>query len=481
VNLPRLFRTTALRLALRYAIAYAFVMGLLLVALFWTSSRYVDSQLEAGLEQEMYSLAAKFENEGPQQLAKAVSQREENGLEEGRYYLLVGRDGARIAGNLLAWPPDSNIPYDSKVHSVWVEDDVIPGPRYDDDAYWPVIVRELPDGSRLLLSRSVRQAEDLQESMVYLMALILAVAVLLALTMGVTLGRAILARMDTISHTAGEIMAGDLSQRVPASGRNDEFDALADRLNSMLNRIQQLIKGIREVTDNVAHDLRSPLSRLRNRLEITLLEGRSEEEYRQAIGKTIEDTESLIKIFNTMLGIAQLDSGNHRMQWGRVDLNTLASDLEELYKPVAGQKGQEFNLVAADAPAEISGSRDLLAQAIGNLLDNAVKYTPKGGVIRLQVKPLRDVVDVSVADSGPGIPKAEKEHVLERFVRLESSRHTPGNGLGLSLVRAVARLHGAELMLEDNRPGLIVTLRLPRVRVNSQPPGSALSDAPRQQ
>jgi signal transduction histidine kinase len=432
VNLPRLFRTTAVRLTLRYAIAYAVVMGLLLAALYWTSSRYVDSQLETGLE-------------------------------EGRYYLLVGRDGARIAGNLLAWPPDSNIPYDGKVHSVWVEDDIIPGSRYDDDAYWPVIVRELPDGSRLLLSRSIRQAEDLQESMLYLMAFILTMAVLLALAMGVTLGRTILGRMDTISRAAGEIMAGDLSRRVPASGSNDEFDALAERLNSMLDRIQQLIKGIREVTDNVAHDLRSPLSRLRNRLEVTLLESRSKDEYRDAIGKTIEDAESLIRTFNTMLGIAQLDSGNNRTQWGHVDLNTLASDLEELYKPVAGQKGQEFRLVTGD-PAEITGSRDLLAQAIGNLLDNAIKYTPEDGAILLQVKRLEDAIEVMVRDSGAGIPAAEREHVLERFVRLESSRHTQGNGLGLSLVKAVAHLHGAGLRLGDAGPGLTVTLRFPHSR-----------------
>ena len=463
MNLPRLFRTTAVRLALRYALAYAGVMGLLLAALFWTSSRYVDSELEAGLEQESLSLISKFDSGGSQQLAEAVSQREEHGLEEGRYYLLVGRDGARIAGNLLAWPPDSDIPYDGKVHSVWVEDDIIPGTRYDDDAYWPVIARELPDGSRLLLARSVRQAEHLQELTLYLMASILAAAVLLALAMGVTLGRTILGRMDTISRTAGEIMAGDLSRRVPISSSNDEIDALAGRLNSMLDRIQQLIKGIREVTDNVAHDLRSPLSRLRNRLEITLLEGRSEDEYRQAIGKTIEDVESLIKTFNTMLGIAQLDSGNNRTQWGHVDLNTLASDLEELYKPVAGQKGQEFRLVTGE-PAEITGSRDLLAQAIGNLLDNAIKYTPEGGAILLQVKRLEDAIEVMARDSGPGIPAAEREHVLERFVRLESSRHTPGNGLGLSLVKAVARLHGAGLRLGDAGPGLTVTLRFPHSR-----------------
>jgi signal transduction histidine kinase len=450
-------------------------MGLLLAVLYWTSSRYVDSQLEAGLEQELFSLATKFENGGLQHLAEAVSHREEHGLEEGRYYLLVGPDGARIAGNLIAWPPDSDIPYDGKVHSVWVEDNIIPGARYVDDAYWPVIVRELPDGSRLLLARSVRKAEDLQEFTLYLMVFILAMSVLLALAMGVTLGRTILGRMDAISRTAGDIMAGDLSQRIQVGSSDDEFKALATRLNAMLNPVEQLITGMREVTDNVAHDLRSPLSRLRNRLDVTLLERRSDAEYRQAISRTIEDAESLLGTFNALLEIAQMEAGNIRAQWGPVDLNRLAGDLMELYGPVAETMGQRLSLVTGEA-VEIGGSRELLAQAIGNLLDNAIKYTPQGGTIRLQVKPSGDVIDVIVADSGPGIPASEMAHVLERFVRLESSRHTPGNGLGLSLVKAIAGVHGAKLVLDDNRPGLIVTLRLPGNRLNS--PGTSSGASP---
>jgi signal transduction histidine kinase len=474
VNLPRLLQTTAVKLALRYALIYAGVMGLLLAALFWTSSRYVDSQLEAGLEQELYSLMSKFEDGGLQHLAEIVSQREEHGLEEGRYYLLVKADGTRIAGNLLAWPPDSPIQYDGKVHSVWVEDDVIPGNRYDDDAYLPVIARELPDGSRLLLARSVKQAEDLQELSMYLMGIILVATVLLALAMGVTLGRAILRHVDRISSTAGDIMAGDLSQRIQIIESDDEFKALGERLNAMLDRLQQLISGFREVTDNVAHDLHSPLSRLRNRLEVTLLEKRSESEYRQAISQTIEDAGALLATFNSILEIAQLEAGNPRTQWGSVDINRLAGDLQELYEPVAHKTGQQLRLVTGKA-VEIAGSRHLLAQAIGNLLDNAIKYTPKDGTIELRVKPTADMVEVSVVDSGPGIPDSEKAHVLERFVRLESSRHTPGNGLGLSLVKAVAELHHAELVLGDNRPGLIVTLRLPRHGLTHLPAGSVIS------
>jgi signal transduction histidine kinase len=466
VNLPRLFRTTAVRLALRYALIYVCLMGLFLAALFWASNRYVDSQRGVGLEQELFSLTKKSESGGPRQLVEELSEREEHRLKKGRYYLLVGPDGARIAGNLLAWPSDSHIPIDGKVHSIWLEDNVIPGKQHEDDAYGPVIARELPDGSRLLLARNIRHMEELQAITLYLMPVILIVAALLALAMGVTLGRAILERMDTISRTASDIMAGDLSQRIQVDDSDDEFNALSKRLNTMLDRVQQLITGIREVTDNVAHDLRSPLSQLRHRLEVTLLHHHSESEYRQTIRHTIKDTESLIGTFNALLGIAQMEAGHSRAHRGPVDLNRLAGDLMEFYEPVARNMGQRLRLVSGEA-VEIHGSRDLLAQAIGNLLDNAIKFTPKGGVIHLQVKPSSDVVEVIVADSGPGIPDSEKAHVLERFVRLESSRHTPGNGLRLSLAKAVATLHSAELILSDNRPGLVVTLRLPRNKQNT--------------
>jgi signal transduction histidine kinase len=461
VNLPRLFRTTAVRLALRYALVYVCLMGLFLAALFWSSHRYINSQKVTGLAQELNVLARKLESEGPQNLAKEVSEDKQHRLKRGRYYLLVGPDGTRIAGNLLAWPSDSHVLLDGKVHNIWLEDSVIPGAHHDDDAYGPVIARELPDGSRLLLARNIRHMEDLEDILLYLTPVILIVAALLALAMGVTLGRAILGRMDSISRTAGEIMAGDLSQRIPVGDSDHEFNDLAAQLNAMLSRVQHLITGMREVTDNVAHDLRSPLSRMRNRLEVTLLEHRSEAEYRQAISRTIEDTESLLGAFNALLGIAQMEAGNARTHWGPVDLNRLAGDLMELYEPAARERGQQLDLVTGEG-VEIGGSRDLLAQAVGNLLDNAIKYTPQGGRICLQVKPSHEFVEVIVADSGPGIPDAEKAHVLERFVRLESSRHTPGNGLGLSIVKAVAGMYGAELVLDDNRPGLIVTLRLPR-------------------
>lgn len=457
MKLPRLLRTTAVRLALRYALIYVVVLSVALAAFFWSTTRYVDSRLEEALEQEIHTLTALFDKAGAENFRQGILRRIESGPEEDRLYLLVTEGGDNIAGNLIEWPDGPDIPSDGEVRSIWIDDDNILGNVYDDDAYLPVVARELPDGTRLLLAGGVEQAEELQELTEFLIE-VLGLSVLLALLMSIVLGRKILGRMDTISQTASEIVAGDLSQRVPVSGQNDEFDALATRLNTMLDRIQQLIKGIREVTDNIAHDLRSPLTRLRNRLEVALLEERNPDEYRQVLERGIEDAKSLTATFNSLLGIAQAEAGNHRTQWGPFELNTLASDLVDLYKPVAEGKGQALKLEDSRA-VKFTGSRDLLAQAMGNLMENAIKYTPEGGKIRIQVSRTGDTTAVIVSDTGPGIPESERDHVLQRFVRLEGARNTPGNGLGLSLVKAVTELHGGKLVLDDASPGLRVIMR----------------------
>lgn len=248
---------------------------------------------------------------------------------------------------------------------------------------------------------------------------------------------------------------------IQLGNKHDEFDTLANRLNAMLHRIQQLIKGLREVTDNIAHDLRSPLTRLRNQMEVTLLEPRSEGEYQKVLRQSVEDIEGLIKTFNALLSIAQAEASNHRTLWGQVDLRQLAVDLVDLYTPLTEDKHQNLKLHNGHG-ATIFGSRNLLAQSLGNLLENAIKYTPEGGTILLQINTSASHVEVSISDTGPGIPESEKTHVLEKFVRLENSRHTPGNGLGLSLVQAVASLHKATLELENTHPGLKVIQRFPR-------------------
>lgn len=459
MKLPRLLRTTAVRFALKYTVFYGLALGFALAAFLWITSRGVDAQLKHDLQGDLAALMHVFQTRGVDQLAQTVKEREDIDSEMGRFSVLLSRKGEKLAGNLLGWPAEAGVDTSSRVRIVLIEEEVIPRGLVTDDVYWPAVAAELPDGSRLLVARRIEQASGWQSVAEYLTEFSVA-ALLLGLLMGVTIGRAILGRMDTISRTAAQIMAGDLSQRVSVRGGHDEFDLLAEQLNAMLDRIQQLIKGIRQTTDNIAHDLRSPLTRLRNQLEVTLLESRSEREYRQTIGQAIEEIDSLVKTFNALLEIAQAEAGSHRTPWARVRLDELASDLVDLYKPVAESKGQVLDLVERE-PVWIHGGRHLLAQAIGNLLENAIKYTPAGGTIAVRCKPATDAVDLLIADTGPGIPESERARVFERFARLDNSRHTPGNGLGLSLVKAVSELHKAQLELHDAHPGLIVAIRFP--------------------
>ncbi len=455
---PKLLRTTAIRLALRYALIYTAIMGSALVVLRFTTDRYVGN-LERRLDAELTALTALYQSGQTKAVQDALTRLPNRGHDETAFSLLLTATGEKLAGNLLRWPRESDVPLDGDVVSVWIEDNAIPIPLEEDEVYWPVVATQFSGGERLLLTRRVAQVGVLHDLTEYLFE-VLSAAILLALVMSVSLARAILQRMDAISRTAGEIMAGDLTRRVPVSDRADEFDALSARLNSMFDRIQQLVRGLREVTDNIAHDLRSPLTRLRNRLEVTLLQPREPGEYRELLQRSIEDIEALIGTFNALLKVAQAEAGQNRGAWAPVSLSQLVGDLAQLYSPLAEEKG--LRLSCAVAPDQvITGSRDLLAQALSNLLENAVKFTCPGGDIALRVDATAGAVVASVSDTGPGIPAAERLHVLERFVRLENARETAGAGLGLSLVRAVAQLHRAELALSDANPGLRVSLRFP--------------------
>ena len=453
-----LFRTTAVRFALRYTVVYLLILGVALLAFHWTASNLIGDEVKRTIAERLVSMQQVFNAGGSISLVAALDNESVNGPDR-PLSLYIDSTGSRLGGNMLAWPDEGEISLDGRVHSAWIDEALIPGDQYNDDAWLPVTATEFPDGTRLLLSQAVDQATVVQVLTEFLIE-VLGASFFLALILSLILGRQILRRMETISRTAGNIMEGDLSQRIPFSDRNDEFDTLAKQLNSMLDRIQFLIRGMRDVTDNIAHELRSPLTRLLGRLEVTLLEDRNGEEYRQALRQSIADAEGLIRTFNALLSIAQAEAGNHRDRRQPVDLTVLVQDLAELYEPAAEERQQQLQL-SLNACASVSGSRDLLAQAIGNLLENAIKYTHPGGVIQLSVAPDKGACMVKVEDNGPGIPASQREQVLERFVRLEDSVHSTGNGLGLSLVRAVAILHAAELRLDDAYPGLMVTLRFP--------------------
>ena len=459
-ELSRLFHTTAFRIAVRYALLYALLAGGALAVFYWAASVYVDEQLKKGLLDDFQSLGQRYDAHGLEGLIDLVQIRTESALEQGRFYLLVDKDGTWLAGNLQGLPPEDPLPVDGRIHVVWVEDDIIPIARYTDDAYWPVIGKTFADGTQLIVARSIAQAEAMETYSEYALGALFFIIVMLALAMGLFIGQSILRRIDAITLTAADIMKGNLHRRMPLGDRNDEFDELSHQLNTMLNRIEELIDGIRQVTDNVAHDLRSPLTRIRNRLEVTLLESRNEDEYRQSMEQTIEDADSLIRTFNAILQIAQADAGQTRAIMESVDLCQLARELGGLYRPLAEEHKLQLD-VQAKCKLLVTCDKDMIAQAISNLLDNAIKYVPEDGHIGLSIENKNNMACISVADDGPGIDPVDRERVVQRFVRLEKARSSAGNGLGLSIVDSIVRQHRARLLITDNNPGLRVEICFP--------------------
>jgi hypothetical protein len=331
-----------------------------------------------------------------------------------------------------------------------------------------VQVVELPGGFRLLVGRDLEERERIYGIISNAGRWSFALVVVLGLAGGFFVSRRVLKRIDAMTDTANTIMAGDLGGRLPIAGTGDELDRLAGNVNAMLERIEALMRGLKEVTDNIAHDLKTPLTRMRNRCE-QALRGEQGRDYRAALESTIAESDDLIRTFDALLMIARAESGQARGNMDEFDAAEIARDVGELYEPLAEQKGLVLK-IDAPAPAAVRGNRELVSQALANLVDNAIKYAGpdaskiNGAAAEILVKAGADGerITLSVADRGPGIPEADRGRVVERFVRLEQSRSEPGSGLGLSLASAVARLHGGELRLEDNRPGLRSIIALPR-------------------
>jgi signal transduction histidine kinase len=334
----------------------------------------------------------------------------------------------------------------------------------------PGIGREqrLPGNFYLLVGRDVKEVRQIENLITSSLAWAVALTIGLGLIGGLIMSRNMLARLDDINRTSREIMGGDLARRIPVSGTGDELDQLAENLNNMLEQIEALMIGMRQVTDNIAHDLRSPLNRLRNRVEVTLMsEHSTTKDYRDALERTISEADYLLSTFNALLSIARAEAGNSResMEW--INLTDLVETAAELYEPVIEEQGARFSL-AVEKDLRLFANRELLSQAILNLLDNAIKHGGLEGDIAEEIVLSAQRIDarviIKVSDRGQGIPVEERARVMERFIRLEASRNTPGTGLGLSLVAAATRLHGGTVELTDNEPGLTVSLSLPAPR-----------------
>lgn len=455
VRIPNLLRTTAFRLTLLYAALFTVSVLVLMGFIYWNTIHYLNAQTDQGIQTEMDSLLEQYRQAGATNLRETIMQRGSAGRAGGRHYLLSDSHYTILAGNLPAWPANLR----GRAGWAYVPvPDLIGEPDERPDVHTSrILASALSDGSHLLVGRDLDEREDFQEYTLVILLIAAGISLILALLGGLVMSRGVLRRIETINRTSRSIMAGHLNKRAPITGSNDEFDQLAINLNDMLDQIQQLMEGMRQVTENVAHDLRSPLSRLRSRLEVTLLTPRSNEDYLTTIEQTLSDADGLLTTFNALLNIARVEAGAQRDKWEMLDFSALLHEVAEFYGTLAQEKGQHFIEHIASG-LTLRGDRHLLAQAIGNLLDNAVKYTPAQGVIELHARITYSMVEVTVCDNGPGIPAEAYEKVLRRFVRLEESRTTPGNGLGLSLVSAVAQLHGATLELSDNVPGLRASL-----------------------
>jgi hypothetical protein len=311
------------------------------------------------------------------------------------------------------------------------------------------------------VARDVTTARELRALVRASLLATLAITVVLGIGGGVVLSRRLSSRLEALSRNSQAILAGDLRRRMPVSPRGDEFDAMAESLNRMLDRIEDLMAGMRAVSESIAHDLRSPISRLRSRIEVALMQPADAAATREVLEQTVRDIDHVLAMFNALLTIAVAESGAPRERFADVDLAAIAADAVETYEPAAEEAGLRLVLDAPRA-VRLRGEPHLLAQALANLLDNAVKYVPSPGRIAVRVVADETKARLEVADDGPGMPDAFRERAFDRFTRVEASRTTPGSGLGLSLVRAVARLHGGDVSLSDAAPGLVVRVELPR-------------------
>ncbi len=459
--LAKLFRATAFKLTLAILGLSAIGAALVLGVVAWQVIKLVDDETRQTIEAEAKGLSEQYDVGGVRQLGAIIEARSRQ--PGSSLYLLTDSAGEPLAGNVAQLPPGVldragvvDTPYETA-------DESSPGRR----ALARIFV--LPGGFHLLVGRDLGDRARIGAVMVRAMAVSLVFFAALAALGALFVARRVLSRIDAMNGSARAIMAGDLTRRLPVSGSDDELDRLARGLNEMLARIADLMAGMREVSDNIAHDLRTPLTRLRNHAEEALRGDADRAAYRVALERTIEESDGLIKIFNALLLIARAEAGAESAGMSAFDVGETVASVAELYEPLAEEYGVALRVEAASG-LTIVGNRELIGQAVANLIDNAVKYgageagePPAKGRSEIAVSARGDgaTVTIEVADHGPGIPAADRARAIHRFVRLEGARSRPGFGLGLSLAAAGMRMHGGAVRLEDNAPGLRVAVTLP--------------------
>lgn len=455
-GLGKLFRTTAFKLSFAYLVVFATVAFLGLGYVAWSAARVLDDQIASTLDAEISGLSEQYGSGGLRKLIATVERRA--GEPGASLYLVTTPAGEHIVGNVGALAPDL-LSQLGQVEGAYARRGESNG--LDHDAILRVFT--LPGGFRLLVGRDVVERNRLRSIIGRTFASSLAVVVLLGVLGGWFVASRVLKRVDDMTEAARRIMAGDLEGRLGIAGNGDELDRLAESLNAMLGRMGALMQGLREVSDNIAHDLKTPLTRLRNRAEGALRTAEGPEAMRSALEGVIEESNGLIRVFDALLMIARLEAGSIRKTMTTFDVSAVALEVGDLYEALAAEEGLSLDM-EIEPGLLLRGSRELVGQAVANLVDNAVKYGAIGasrGGIRMSAARDGPSIRLDVSDHGPGIPDEAREKVLDRFVRLEEARSRPGFGLGLSLVNAIVRLHEGRLTLHDNQPGLIAVMIFP--------------------
>lgn len=441
MNLPRVFRTSSFRLTLIYAGLTGASFLVLFAVIMWSATRFMQHQLDLTVGAEIIEVRTAAGDDSTGNLAQAI----DTSIEEAGdfFYLLQDRSGNVLAGNMPALDPVPGVRE-------------LPHRRRPRDQHFRDVRgrgETTADGGYLFVGIDSHEVHELRESVSWSFLLGLIAATAIVLIGGVWMSFSVLRRIEGMSQASRDIVNEDLKRRIELNGSGDEFDHLAISLNAMFDRIQVLMDGLRQVSTDIAHDLRTPLTRLRQRLELAQMQPLDADSFRAVVGATVEGIDAVLETFSALLRIAQVEGGAGRSHFGPVDLTELLQTVAELYQPAFEDKEQRFSH-SIPAGLTVQGDRELLTQMFANLVENATRHSPQGARIVLTAAAADTGIEVAVADDGPGIPPGMREKVLQRFVRLDSSRTTPGNGLGLSLVAAIANLHGVVLSMADNAPGL---------------------------
>ena len=452
MNQISLLKSTAFRITLIYVLLFGLSVSIILGFVYWSTIIYETNQTEENINAEIRALSEVYRTKGIPGLVTTLSERiEQQRPGDPSLYILADNQYQPLVHNISAWPQKSHV---KKGDWLVFNLDV-------DNKQFSARAREIPVENRynLLIGRSMRDLDTLNALVSKALVWGLMLTLILGLFGGFMMRQILSSRLASINQTSREIMHGDLRKRIHTRGTEDEFDELANNLNSMLDQIEHGMEGVRRVSDNIAHDLKTPLARLKNKVEELRLSVSGNVSQETKLDQIIGEADGLLATFNALLRIARIEYSEQRESFREVDINSILYDLQELYEPVIEERGQSLQ-VRINSPMIISADRDMLFQAFANLLDNAIKYTPEGGDIEIRSYRQGKLSHIEINDNGPGIPESEYEKVTQRFYRIDPSRTTPGSGLGLSLVFAVLKLHKLDLHFSDNNPGLKVRVTM---------------------